>query len=319
MRWTIVMTIACSLAATHSERAMAISTLQDTLQGLPQIFRLPSTVPPNNAVHEHFLRPHPHSDPNSDEGPHEQHGLVTIPASSTPWTVAISESTDLSRGFVCAGVLVDPAWVLTAAHCLFSVARRWPNDSDLYVFVESPSLSSPGRKFPVEEIVPHPEYDARALRNDLALVRIDTRQAKPGAPLPFEGPPISELIGGIGTILGWGITTTGHVEQHNDKLQILQVAILDDEVCFSPVNFPQLRGTGVFCATSLLKYHDVCLRFGGSPMAIYSRKGALYLAGMVSWAANCPADSRKPNVYLDIHAYAPWIRSVLGSKTGRLQ
>jgi secreted trypsin-like serine protease len=306
-----ILTLLVALCA--GGRAAAISTLEDTINKVPQIFRPPSTEPPNNAVHRHFHQAHP-GNYNPDEGPTRP---VTIPASSAPWTAAISESADLSRDYLCAGVHIDRHWVLTAAHCMFSAARRWPNDADLYVFLKTAALTSPGTRLKVQEVVPHPQYDAKTLRNDLALLRIDSTDAKVSAPIGFDGPPMSDQVGEIGTILGWGITTHVHVDQHSERLQLVQAAILDDSLCFSPANFPALRKTGVFCATSLLKHHDVCFRFGGSPMVLYDRKGRLYVGGLVSWPAVCPDDGRKPNVYLDVHFFAPWIGSVIGGKQAR--
>ena len=50
---------------------------------------------------------------------------------------------------------------------------------------------------------------------------------------------------------------------------------------------------------------------------MYDKKGGLYLAGLVSWSAVCPAEARKPNVYLDIHFHAPWIKSVIGGRVAQ--
>ena len=43
-----------SWASRFGGRAMAISTLEDTLRDPPRIFRTPSSEPPNNAVHRDF-------------------------------------------------------------------------------------------------------------------------------------------------------------------------------------------------------------------------------------------------------------------------
>jgi len=313
----------CVLALPLSQRAMAISTLEDTLSSLPRILRTPSTVPPNNALHRYIGRPQQRlrsgngSNPKlpiPDEGPGLDSLPVAVGAGLVPAVVAISESENLQNDYLCAGILVDPSWVLTAAHCTYLVTRRWPSDLTPVVFVDTLNLGSPGRVFTIQEIVPHPKYDALTLRNDLALLKIDTRNAGVGPPERLDGPPIADQVGEIGTIVGWGISTNVAEQQHSERLQLVQAAILDDGVCFSPSNFPALRNTGVFCARSLLTHHDVCFRFGGSPMILIDNKGHRYLAGMVSWPADCPADKRKPSIYLDIQFYVPWIKSVIIDK-----
>lgn len=300
--------------------AAAISTLQDTIEALPTLSRNPSTVPPNNAVHRNFglsRQPAGQNAPPTDEGAEADAPLAPWSASGTPWTVAISEGPNLAHGFICAGTLIDKNWVLTAAHCTFMLERRWPNDSDAYVFLDTVDLSKPGRSFVVKEIVSHPEYNPVTLHNDVALVRIDTSNAKPPvSPIAFEGPPVKDMLGEIGSILGWGITTSSFSKDHHEQIQVVQSAIIDNEVCFSSSVYPELRTRPVFCARSLFKYHNVCFRFGGSPVALYDKKGLLYVAGLVSWPAECSSATRKPNVFNDVHFYIPWIRSVIGRAAG---
>ena len=38
------------------------------------------------------------------------------------------------------------------------------------------------------------------------------------------------------------------------------------------------------------------------------------MTALVSWPAKCPPDAIKPNVYLDVQFYLPWIKGVINDK-----
>lgn len=310
--------IACLMTLAVLDRAYAISTEQDAIRDITNVFKSPSAAPPNNAVRPNIringsgTRITQPFQPDAGPGPEEAPERVALDA--YPWAVAlVDDGKPPQQGYICAGVLVARDWVLTAAHCTFAWQRRWPVDPEPFVVTGTTALVKPGRKFPVTELVLEPHYNPRTLANDLALLRIDSKGAKLPQPLPLEGPPITNQIGAIAQIIGWGVTNSTLLQrQATEHLQLIQAAVIDPERCFSPGNHPKLRGTGVFCAESVLKYHDTCYRFGGGPILLHDAAGNRYLGGLVSWSAVCPPDVRKPNVYLDVQSYRPWIKSVIG-------
>jgi secreted trypsin-like serine protease len=321
MRCAPALAFGLAVAASCCESAHAISTLEDVLRNAPRIFRTPSGMPPNNAIHRGPAGRRAPADSGDtdrdvpDEGPGADQPLVQIPAESVPWLVAIGETEDLRQDFLCAGVLIDPNWVLTAAHCLFLVGRSWPHDSRPLIFVGSRALSSPGRSFPIEEIVTHPGYSPITLKNDVALVKFDPGEY-PVAPMAVEGPSARDHVGDIGTILGFGATTSGVGQPRRGALKLIQAAIADDGVCFSATQYASLSNTGVFCARALLKRHDICRQFSGSPLVLYDRGGRLHLLGLVTWNTVCPLPEGRLNVFQDIRSKVPWIKSVIGTRPG---
>jgi hypothetical protein len=51
-------------------------------------------------------------------------------------------------------------------------------------------------------------------------------------------------------------------------------------------------------------------------MVFYDRNANLYLGGLVAWPAACGEDrGRRPNIYLDVRAYVPWIRGTIAAES----
>lgn len=101
-------------------------------------------------------------------------GGTTEPDAQFPWVVHVEET----RG--CAGVLIAPRWVLTAAHCTdgtthyngarVSYSRTDPTTGELRSDTQSTGQNS---------ITNHPQYKSGSSDNDLALIRLPSAFNEP--------------------------------------------------------------------------------------------------------------------------------------------
>ena len=216
------------------------------------------------------------------------------------WLAAfITSGADTFQGQNCAGALIAPSWVLTAAHCLN------PNGTPPDVLLGTSRLSQGGTRIAGASVHIHPSYvstNNAVGRGDIALLKLATPSNAPVAPLMTAAvqPPVAS---GTGTMVGWGSTIpTGG--GYPDQARWVSAPMLDPAVC------AQLYGADA--ATTLCIGQadaNVCDGDSGGPLIIRGTDGIERVAGVVSGGAT-PCTG--PDAFMRVTAYADWIRSVSG-------
>ncbi|XP_058538223.1 ovochymase-1, partial [Neofelis nebulosa] len=233
-----------------------------------------------------------------------------------PWQVGVR----FQGSHQCGGAILDPTWILTAAHCvqsknnpLFWTIVAGDHDRTLKESTEQVRRA--------KYVVVHEDFDSRSFDSDIALIQLSSPLAFNSVVRPVFLPESTEPLfsSEICAVTGWGSISEGGGLAR--RLQQLQVLVLERELCGHAYrSHPGGITERMICAgfaTSGGK--DSCQGDAGGPLVCRHEKGPFVLYGIVSWGAGC-AQTRKPDVFARVSVFLDWIQSkIKGTGTASLQ
>ncbi len=254
----------------------------------------------------------------ANQSPHDTRivGGMEAKPGAWPWQVALLNP-NIDNAQFCSGSLIDPEWILTAAHC---VNGALPSDIEVAVGVHTLSSITTTDRISVSQIIMHDGYipERGIPDNDIALVRL----AKPVMLTGTIGVTGAVQLVDITTVAddslfkpdtfavvtGWGDMSNGH-QDYSDNLNQVTVPLVSNETCsaaYDALGYEGVITPNIICAGYVEGGKDACYGDSGGPLVVKDGQGGWKQVGIVSFGYEC-AQPEAYGTYTRVANYPNWI------------
>lgn len=228
---------------------------------------------------------------------------------SYPWQISLQyhDLLILPTYHTCGATIIDEYHIVCAAHCIDG--RKANHFQVLAGAHDIHATESSRQKRKVVEMWKHESYDSSTITNDVSLLRLDEPLEFNEYVQPMKLAELgSEPEGGTICInSGWGSTSHTNNPAMPDKLQYVELPIVDRQTCQSDYSGINGVDAGMVCGGQAEGGISPCSGDSGGPLVCPDTDGEYYLAGIVSWGMIPCGQPNYPGVFTNVGHYKDWI------------
>ena len=268
-------------------------------------------------------------------------GSSPAPSSTFPWMAGlfmlIPSSVTGEALFMCAGAVLTPNIVVTAAHCFTGNANNpdlwFVRVGDNYIL----KADANEQTFRVKKIIRHSQFDPLRDdggdgRNDIAILVLQShntnrnpkrqsrnnaltkntnqlngliafsKDVRPICAPPQQDYPLNKLKRRHCEIAGWGMTEYNNSASYPDSIRAARITVgnIPNRYC-DYLYKRNVKQTGKFCAGGKV---DACQEDSGGPLVCKLNDGKYHFIGIVSSGKGCGV---YPGLYTEVSRYIDWL------------
>uniref|UniRef100_A0A8C2ER11 Peptidase S1 domain-containing protein n=1 Tax=Cyprinus carpio TaxID=7962 RepID=A0A8C2ER11_CYPCA len=215
---------------------------------------------------------------------------------SRPYMVSLQKD----KKHICGGFLISDEFVMTAAHCW----KGYPEILTVEVGAHDLWKSEVSYHVEVKSYISHPHYTFCSQWNDIMLLRLQEKvnlnNDVKWISLPKKGEDVE--VNTLCSVAGWGqLQTNGPL---SSLLMEANVHIMNNSECYKRWGQTYYSVEQMMCTRG---NGGSCRGDSGGPLVCGNTAVGVTAFGYIS-LCNSP---EKPNVYIKISPYIPWINSII--------